>query len=332
MTSQSVPGRSTRVQRWARLTVGLCLSAVFLILAFKDVPFAALWDALVQAQPLYILLALVCVNLVNVAKAVRWQVILRPQAPNLRLARLFAVIMIGQAMNAFAPLRVGDIARAYMVKGVGVGTLLYSVVIEKAWDSLILLATLAGVALVVPLPGWLKQSGIVFSMALVVLMLALIMAGRGSRYLAAGAGRLEKSWPPVRRLALARRAEAAGQAVAALGQGRLLGALLGWTVLSWLLGIGANALTLRAMAVQVANPALVSTFLIVVLYLGAIVPASPGKVGVFHYLVVLALAIFGVDRVPALAYAVVLHLVVYGPTALLGAYFVWRESRERSRV
>jgi len=61
------------------------------------------------------------------------------------------------------------------------------------------------------------------------------------------------------------------------------------------------------------------------------VPSSPGKVGVFHYLVIISLALFNVSKGPALAYAVILHLIVYGPTAILGGYYVWRESQIRGR-
>jgi glycosyltransferase 2 family protein len=82
---------------------------------------------------------------------------------------------------------------------------------------------------------------------------------------------------------------------------------------------------------QLANPALAATLLIIVLYLGAIAPSSPGKVGIFEYLCIISLALFGVDKTPALAYAVVLHLISYGPPALLGAYYFWRESQKRGR-
>jgi uncharacterized protein (TIRG00374 family) len=321
----------TDLRRWGRLTLGILLSAVFLVLAFKDVPFSAVWQALRRADALCIALALLCVNAVNVVKAVRWQAILHPQSAKTSLSRLFAVIMIGQAMNAFAPVRVGDLARAYMVKGIGAATVLYSVVVEKAWDSLILLATLAWVALVMPLPAWLKQSGIAFSAALVAVLALLALAGRYSRLLVGAAQRLEDNAPPLRRLSLARRAGAAGDVMRALGQGRTLATVLLWTVAGWVLGIAANYLTFAALGMQVTNAPVAATFLIIVLYLGAIIPSSPGKVGVFHYLVVISLALFGVDKAAALSYAVVLHLIVYGPTALLGAFYVWRGSQTNGR-
>ena len=328
--TQPGPARKATRLRWARPALGLALSLVFLALALRGVRLADVWAALVQANPVYVLLALVASLAVNIVKAVRWQVILRPYAAT-PLRRLFAVLMIGQSINTFAPLRVGDVARAYLVEGVATATVLYSVFVEKALDSLTLLALLLAVGAVMPVPVWLKQSGIVMSLALVAVLAIVLVAGRTSRRIAAVGAWIETTFPALRRLSLAERVAGALSALNQLSRGHVLAAVLAWTVLSYALGIATNALLFPAMGLQLANPVLAATFLIIVLYLGAVVPSSPGKVGIFHYLCVISLALFGVDKTPALAYAVVLHLVAYGPPALLGAYYVWRESQKRGR-
>jgi len=305
------------------------LSLIFLALALRGVDGQQVWQALLRANPLLIAVALLTVLMTNISKAIRWKAILSPQTSGVGLGRLFAVVMIGQTMNTFAPLRVGDVARAYMVEGVGVGTVLYTVVVEKALDSVMLLSLLAVVALAVPLPTWLKQSGIVLSLALVALLVLLILAGRGSRYFLAVADWLEGTWPPLRRLAIARRAANAAAVVRSLSQGHLLLTVLAWSLIVWGVGVLTNYVTFVAMGLNVQTPIVAALFLIVVLYLGAVLPSSPGRVGVFHYLAVLSLALFGVDKEPALAYGVVLHLVVYVPISLLGAYYLWRESQVR---
>ena len=76
----------------------------------------------------------------------------------------------------------------------------------------------------------------------------------------------------------------------------------------------------------------VSLFLLFVLRVGAAVPSSPGKVGVFQYLCVLALSVFSVDRTLALSYGVVLHLVVFTPMILLGTACLWKESLDLQRI
>jgi len=329
--SEETTGTNNHIQRWGRLMVGTVSSLIFLYLSLRGVPLDQVWASLLRANLLFVLLGLIFVMGVNVAKAIRWQVILLPQAPNISLPRYFAVLMIGQAMNALAPLRVGDVARAYVLEGVGVGTTLYSILIEKAFDSLTLLALLLVVALVMPLPTWLKQSGVLLSLLLVAVLIGLILAGRGSRHIIRCAQWLEQAISPLRRLAITRRAMSAVELTRSLSQGHLLLSVTLWTIICWLPGIAGNYIIFGATALQVNNPVLAATFLIVVLYLGAIVPSSPGKVGVFHYLVVISLSLFNVEKVDALSYAVILHLVVYGPTALLGAYYIWRESQMRGQ-
>jgi N-acetylglucosaminyldiphosphoundecaprenol N-acetyl-beta-D-mannosaminyltransferase len=54
-------------------------------------------------------------------------------------------------------------------------------------------------------------------------------------------------------------------------------------------------------------------FLLVVLQVGIAVPSAPGKLGIFQYLCILALAPFGVGKSNALIYSVLLYLVAFGP-------------------
>ena len=53
-----------------------------------------------------------------------------------------------------------------------------------------------------------------------------------------------------------------------------------------------------------------SVLLLVVLQAGLSVPSSPGRIGVFHYLTLVTLMFFAVDRETALSSGVILHLVV----------------------
>ena len=52
--------------------------------------------------------------------------------------------------------------------------------------------------------------------------------------------------------------------------------------------------------------------LFVVLQIGSVPVATPGNIGVFHYLILLVLTAFGVEQTVAVAYAVVLHAVAVG--------------------
>ena len=59
---------------------------------------------------------------------------------------------------------------------------------------------------------------------------------------------------------------------------------------------------------------------------GGAVPSAPGRLGVYHYVAVQALAVFGVAQIPALSFAILLHLLVYVLMGACGAFCLWRES------
>jgi glycosyltransferase 2 family protein len=56
----------------------------------------------------------------------------------------------------------------------------------------------------------------------------------------------------------------------------------------------------------------------------SIPPSALGKIGIFEYMVILALSIYGVEKEEALGYAVLLHLVVYLPKIMMGFCFIAR--------
>jgi uncharacterized membrane protein YbhN (UPF0104 family) len=69
-------------------------------------------------------------------------------------------------------------------------------------------------------------------------------------------------------------------------------------------------------------PPLAALLLLVLLQVGSVPPSLPGKIGIFHYLTVVALGLFAVDRERALSYSIVLYAVALLPKLVLGAVYV----------
>jgi uncharacterized membrane protein YbhN (UPF0104 family) len=80
-----------------------------------------------------------------------------------------------------------------------------------------------------------------------------------------------------------------------------------------------NYLILLALNIQASF--LISLVLMVVFQVGLAVPSSPGKVGVFQYLSVVTLGLFGIEKAQGLAFGLVWHLLIFIPFALLAALF-----------
>jgi hypothetical protein len=47
---------------------------------------------------------------------------------------------------------------------------------------------------------------------------------------------------------------------------------------------------------------------------------------------VLALSVFSIAREPALSCGIILHLIVYVPLTLIGAYYIWAEKISWSKL
>jgi hypothetical protein len=99
-------------------------------------------------------------------------------------------------------------------------------------------------------------------------------------------------------------------------------AVFGWTVAHWMLnGLG---FWLSFRAVGINAPFSAALFLQAFIALGTAVPALPGFFGVFEYMAVQGLAIYGVTREQAATWAIGYHLFSFVPITLIGAYYFTR--------
>jgi uncharacterized membrane protein YbhN (UPF0104 family) len=103
-------------------------------------------------------------------------------------------------------------------------------------------------------------------------------------------------------------------------EGKTVLALWAWTAAIWAVTVLLNQLILWSLDIRVSPVAPI--VILVVLQVGVRLPSSPGSIGVFHYLGVLALSLFGVDKSVALGYGVILHLVTFLPASLMGLLFL----------
>jgi uncharacterized protein (TIRG00374 family) len=108
-----------------------------------------------------------------------------------------------------------------------------------------------------------------------------------------------------------------------------------WTILIWLQYVAQVAVILLWGAeLNLSFAAILVIF--VVSGIGLNLAASPGGVGVYEAAIVASASWYGIGREEALAAAVVLHVIQYVPTTILGFYFMYRSnitySEMKSRV
>lgn len=311
--------------------LGLVVSAACLALALREVDFGQVMSVLARINGGWLALALLSVLATFAIKAVRWQMLFAAsKKPAFR--RAFTTQGIGMLVNTFAPARLGDLARAYLMgeaenesKFYVLGTL----AVEKMLDLGFLVLLVLWLFTRMVLPGWLADSfpGLLGGMLVASIILGLMVwqgdhlvnfivrrlgKDRGTRFLSSR----WVNWA-------AQKAHFGLRSLEVFRQpGQLFWVLL-WTVVSWILAVSTNSWVFLAFGLKLSIWA--SLFLCVVLQAGIAVPSSPGRIGVFHYLTLVTLVYLGVDNQAALSVGVVLHLVTVGSVGVVGMLCLWLE-------
>src|SRR6266852_5011447 len=322
------------MNKWIRGLLQTAFALVLLVLWLRTV---SLGEVLSHARVLSWMAVVLMIALflfTSVIRARRWLLLLRPLAP-VGMVRAFAMNATGGLLNYVAPIRVGDVARAWWLwrrHRVPGGSALATIVIDKSYD-------LAGVAIVLGLLEVFALVGVVSAprglLGAAALAIALLAAVLGTALLG----------PRIARSQLARRllperlaASLAGQAFAfragakGLWTPSLAGRLAGLTAVALLIdafnfsllfwAVGVPVPTLKAMA---AYPALLLAFA---------VPAGPGYVGSLEVAGSLVLGGgLGLSAAVAAGGIVLYHAITAGYALVLGFIgFLLVGGRRRARA
>jgi uncharacterized protein (TIRG00374 family) len=316
--------RRSRLGFW----LGIALSAVCLFLAFRKVSLTELGAALNSASLLIVGVAAGVYISSLLVRALRWQVLLSP----LRrpwLLDLLSYIMIGYLANALLPFRLGDIARTVYAgekwKESKSG-IMATVAVERILDILSLTVLFLLLGLIMDIPVEVKQvawimSGVAVSGAVVLWTMSL---PGGSRW----AKRITDGIVPVIPHGIRQRAMGIANAfvtgLQVLHTRDRLFRAAAYSLVVW--GLLTVSISLFLKSFDLSLPWYAPMLTVVALNLGALVPSSPGAIGVAHLLIMLSLSPWGVERSLALSVAIVIHGVALAINILLGLAALWQES------
>lgn len=287
---------------------------------------------LAQADMLLFAAATFCATAIFALRAGRWQAILEPVAPKIPFGPLWRATAVGMMVNNVVPARAGEIARAYALTReapVPFATSLASLAVDRLFDAIVLLL-LAALALLDPalsasqtLAG---QSLGTFAIGAATFVAFLVLCLYSLVFFPTQLLRLFELF--ARRVSPA--IEERGSRVlrtfmsglSVLRSPGRFAAVLGWTLAHWLLN--ALGFWLAFKAVGISAPFSAALFLQAFIALGTAVPALPGFFGVFEYMSVQGLAVYGVGQEQAATWAIGYHLFSFIPITLIGAYYFAR--------
>ncbi|MDQ4077220.1 MAG: flippase-like domain-containing protein [Chloroflexota bacterium] len=126
------------VRRYLHLAVGTLLTFVAVYFLYQEVDVREVWAILWQANGWFIGFAVISMGIQTVSKTIRWQVLLGKARHSVTFSQVLSVLLIGQMLNTFIPMRVGDLARVHLlgIQGPGRSHTLGTIVLEKSVDML----------------------------------------------------------------------------------------------------------------------------------------------------------------------------------------------------
>jgi hypothetical protein len=322
----------TGMKRW-QFWLGLVISAVFLYFALRGLELEKAWQAVRQAD-FWWLLPGVAVYFIGVwVRSWRWHYLLRP-LKRISTASMFPVVCIGYMGNNIYPARAGEVLRAVILKdrhGVPVSASLATIIVERIFDGVVMLAfvflnlgELANLKTDSGFIGSIQQVALwgaaAFAAALLIFLLAAMYPVKSEKVV----NWLIDRWTPQRM-----RENLRGFVMRFIGgleslrRPRDAIMIFFTTVLIWLLETGKYWLVMHAFPFEVSFFALMLMNGIV--NLTTTIPSAPGYVGTFDAPGIALLMAYGVSGEVAAAYTLVLHVALWFPITLLGAYYYLRQ-------
>lgn len=316
-----------------RSALGILLSAGFLYLAFKDIPFSSVMTNVRHAHVGLLALSAVAATFIFPLRARRWRPILDPIAPNLPFGTLWRPTAIGMMINNVVPARAGELARAFALSrstpAVPFPAAFASLAVDRLFDAVVVLLLMFGAMLDPAFPAGaqvfgrsmssIAMGGVLFVVVVLMAMYSMVLfPGRVLAMYEVVARRLAPRLEEKGRVALV----ALTHGLSVLRTPSRFASVFGWTLVHWLLNAFAFWIAFRA--VGITAPYSAALFLQGIIAIGVAAPQAPGFFGVFELFGKEGLALYGVSPDAAVTWAIGFHALSYLPITIIGAWYFLR--------
>jgi len=327
------------VKRW-QFWLGVVISAVLMWLALRNLHLEDVWETLQDAKYWWLIPGIVVYMMAVWARTWRWHYLLRP-LKSVPVRTMFPIVAIGYMGNNIYPARAGELLRAYVLRkreGIPISASLATIIIERAFDGVVMLsfvflnlAELAGLTGDSGFVGSIRSLALigaaVFLLAVVVFLLMAVFPDQSIHLLN---GIIERIIPPRFRDTLKSFVERFHVGLASLRSPKDVFMVLVTSVVIWLFETCKYWFVMHAFDFSVTFFALMLMNGIV--NLSTTIPSAPGYIGTFDAPGIAVLEAYGVPGAIAAGYTLVLHVALWLPITILGAYYFTREQLSWQKV
>ncbi|HVF26494.1 MAG TPA: lysylphosphatidylglycerol synthase transmembrane domain-containing protein [Anaerolineales bacterium] len=320
------------MKKW-QFWLGVLISILFIWLALRGLHLNDFWSSVTQANYIWLIPGIGVYFIGVWVRAWRWHYLLRP-IKNIPTTKMFPITTIGYMGNNIYPARAGEVLRAVILKrkeGVSVSASLATIIVERIFDGVVMLAfVFVNLSELAKLTG---SSGFVGNIQQVAVIGTGVFLGALIVFLAAAMfpqATLKIGFWFIFRLVPKRLQERVISltnkfldGLASLRSPFNVLMVFFTSVIIWLLETGKYWFVMHAFDFNVSFFALMLMNGIV--NLATTIPSAPGYIGTFDAPGIAVLTAYGVDQATAAGYTLVLHVALWLPITLLGAYYLARE-------
>ena len=324
--------KRTVQRRWFVL-VGVLISVIFLFLAFRGLRPEQFINSLSTVNIGWLLVGAVVYFLAVVVIAWRWQFLLQT-VKRIPLTDLTQIVAIGYMGNNVYPLRAGEALRIFLLRRnhhIPVTSAGTTVVIERVFDGIVMLSFLLLGLLWVDVQHdeielVARIAAVIFGIA-VVIFFTLTAFPKALQFLVE---RVAAFLPETLAKLLHKLHDDVLVGLSGLRSPlHLIGAII-TSYSTW--AIEAFVYWMVMWAFNLDLPYGAALLVVGTVNLAGLIPASPGQVGVYEYFASLVMQAVGVQADTALAYAIVVHIVIWLPVTVVGFLFLIRQGLGWSAV
>lgn len=298
--------------------LGLFLSVLLFYFAVRGLKFELIIETLKRLDLKLLLVPVFFIMLSCVISALKWS---RIVGYGVRVKDTFVSLLIGLFINNVLPARIGEIARAYVLskkKPISFSYSVSTVLLDRFFD---LVGLLLLTFLFFPrsgLPPRVSRVLIGFVGFMLFCVAVLISASR-ENFLARIVERLTKKGKPYSETVVNRIVEIHNN-LKRINSPSNLAYLSFLSFFQWLCMSFSLYLVIRGFGVPI-DPFHVP-FVCALLNMGITFPSSPGYVGLYQFLLVYLLSIFGVPRHEGFSISLIYHAAWYVPYNIFGLLFI----------
>ncbi|MBC7878897.1 MAG: flippase-like domain-containing protein [Anaerolineales bacterium] len=320
------------MKKW-QFWLGVLISIFFIWLSLRGLKLNEFWNT-VQKANFFWLIPGIGVYFIGVwVRAWRWHYLLKP-IKEIPTKTMFPITTIGYMGNNIYPARAGEVLRAVILKrkeGVPVSASLATIIVERIFDGVVMLAfifvNLSELAKLTGSSGFvgnIQQVAVIgtgiFLGALIVFLLAAMFPQFTAKN---GLWIIERVTPKRLHTKIISIMNKFLDGLASLRSPFNILMVFLTSVIIWLLETGKYWFVMHAFNFNVSFFALMLMNGIV--NLATTIPSAPGYIGTFDAPGIAVLTAYGVDQATAAGYTLTLHVALWLPITLLGAYFMARE-------